>query len=143
MKALRAELCLFVVFFRHSAPSTASTVDILIGTRMMRGMAQKTVVSFIDDLDGESEAEGTVTFGLDGVEYEIDLTTENAEDLRDIFAPYIAAARRTGGRRSTGGDPEPIELVGLRPWRILNRQPKQGSTEGDQRLGQDRGLGCQ
>jgi hypothetical protein len=65
-------------------------------------MAQKTVVSFIDDLDGESEAEGTVTFGLDGVEYEIDLTTENAEDLRDIFAPYIAAARRTGGRRSTG-----------------------------------------
>jgi hypothetical protein len=66
-------------------------------------MAQKTVVSFIDDLDGESEAEGTVTFGLDGVEYEIDLTAENAEDLRDIFAPYIAAARRTGGRRSTGG----------------------------------------
>src|SRR3954451_23337661 len=65
-------------------------------------MAQKTVVSFIDDLDGESEAEGTVTFGLDGVEYEIDLTAENAEDLRDIFAPYIAAARRTGGRRSTG-----------------------------------------
>ena len=40
---------------------------------------------------------------LDGVEYEIDLTTENAEDLRDIFAPYIDAARRTGrGRRSTG-----------------------------------------
>jgi hypothetical protein len=75
-------------------------------------MAQKTVVSFIDDLDGESEAEGTVTFGLDGVEYEIDLTTENAEDLRDIFAPYIAAARRTGGRRSTGGTRSRSSLSG-------------------------------
>ncbi|MDT7745384.1 MAG: hypothetical protein QOE59_4462 [Actinomycetota bacterium] len=66
-------------------------------------MAQKTVVSFIDDLDGESEAEGTVPFSLDGVDYEIDLTEENAEDLREIFAPYIAAARRTGGRRASGG----------------------------------------
>ena len=57
-------------------------------------MAQKTVVSFIDDLDGESEAEGTVTFSLDGVDYEIDLSEENAEKLRGILAPYIAAGRR-------------------------------------------------
>lgn len=64
-------------------------------------MAQKTVVTFLDDLDGESEAEGTVPFALDGVEYEIDLTRENAEDLREIFAPYIAAGRRTGGRRAS------------------------------------------
>ncbi len=66
-------------------------------------MAQKTVVTFLDDLDGESEAEGTVPFALDGVEYEIDLTKENAEDLREIFAPYIAAGRRTGGRRTSSG----------------------------------------
>ena len=66
-------------------------------------MAQKTVVTFLDDLDGESEADGTVPFALDGVEYEIDLTKENAEDLRDIFAPYIAAGRRTGGRRTSSG----------------------------------------
>ena len=64
-------------------------------------MAQKTVVTFLDDLDGESEAEGTVRFALDGFEYEIDLTKENAEDLREIFAPYIAAGRRTGGRRAS------------------------------------------
>lgn len=64
-------------------------------------MAQKTVVTFLDDLDGESEADGTVRFALDGVEYEIDLTKENAEDLREIFAPYIAAGRRTGGRRAS------------------------------------------
>ena len=68
---------------------------------MITAMAQKTVVSYIDDLDGESEAEGTVPFGIDGVDYEIDLSSENAEDLRNALAPYIAAARRTGGRRST------------------------------------------
>jgi nucleoid-associated protein Lsr2 len=65
-------------------------------------MAQKTVVSFVDDLDGESEAEDTVPFALDGVEYEIDLTSENSEELREIFAPYIAAGRRTGGRARSG-----------------------------------------
>jgi Lsr2 len=65
-------------------------------------MAQKTVVSLIDDLDGESEADRTVPFGLDGVEYEIDLSDENASKLRDVLAPYVAAARRTGGRRSPG-----------------------------------------
>ena len=65
-------------------------------------MAQKTVVSLIDDLDGESEADRTVPFGLDGIEYEIDLSDENASKLRDALAPYVAVARRTGGRRSPG-----------------------------------------
>jgi hypothetical protein len=70
---------------------------------MILVMAQKTVVSLIDDLDGESEADETVEYGIDGVTYEIDLTKENAEALREIFAPYVAAARRSGGRaRSTG-----------------------------------------
>ena len=36
-------------------------------------MAQKVQTLFIDDIDG-SAAEGTVRFGLDGKEYEIDLT---------------------------------------------------------------------
>jgi nucleoid-associated protein Lsr2 len=62
-------------------------------------MAQKTVVSLVDDLEG-TEANETVEMALDGVTYQIDLSDKNAEALRDIFAPYIAAARRTGGRRS-------------------------------------------
>jgi hypothetical protein len=66
-------------------------------------MAHKTVVSLIDDLDGKSEADSTVPFALDGVEYEIDLTEENAENLREVFSAYVSAARRTGGRRSPGG----------------------------------------
>ena len=68
-------------------------------------MAQKTVVTLVDDLSGEeSEDISTVEFALDGVTYEIDLDEGNSAALRDALANYVAAARRTGGRRaaSTG-----------------------------------------
>jgi hypothetical protein len=42
------------------------------------------------------------TFSLDAKDYEIDLSDPNASKLRDALAPYVAAARRSGGRRSTG-----------------------------------------
>ncbi|MGH4015125.1 MAG: histone-like nucleoid-structuring protein Lsr2 [Pseudonocardiaceae bacterium] len=63
-------------------------------------MAQKTVVTMVDDLTGE-EAENIspVEFALDGVTYELDLSDENAAKLRDALAQYTGAARRTGGRR--------------------------------------------
>jgi hypothetical protein len=67
-------------------------------------MAQKTVVSLIDDLD-KSEADETVEFGLDGVAYEIDLSEKNADGLRNVLGDFIEHARRQGGRRrspSTG-----------------------------------------
>lgn len=63
-------------------------------------MAQKTVVTLIDDLD-EGEADQTVEFGLDGVTYEIDLSEKNASGLRDTLADYVAHARRTSGRRTS------------------------------------------
>src|SRR3954451_13393211 len=65
-------------------------------------MAQKTIVTLVDDLTGE-EAEdiATVEFALDGVTYEIDLDDKNSTKLRDALAEYVAAARRTGGRRSS------------------------------------------
>ena len=59
-------------------------------------MAQKMQTLFIDDLDG-SEADGTVRFGLDGADYEIDLNAAHAQELRDALAHYVAAARRAGG----------------------------------------------
>ena len=59
-------------------------------------VAQKIQTVFIDDLDG-SEAEGTVRFGLDGAEYEIDLNADHAQALRDVLARYVRAARRAGG----------------------------------------------
>ena len=59
-------------------------------------MAQKVQTLFIDDLDG-SEAEGTVRFGLDGAEYEIDLNAEHAQALRDALARYVGGG--PAGRR--------------------------------------------
>ncbi|KFZ80838.1 hypothetical protein ED92_10960 [Amycolatopsis sp. MJM2582] len=61
-------------------------------------MAQKVSVSLVDDIDG-TEAEETVEFGLDGVSYHIDLSEENAEELRDIFEQYVEHGRRAGGRK--------------------------------------------
>ena len=59
-------------------------------------MAQKIQTLYIDDLDG-SPAEGTVRFGLDGSEYEIDLNTEHATELRSALTRYAGAARRVSG----------------------------------------------
>ena len=59
-------------------------------------MAQKIQTLLIDDLDGK-EAESTVRFGLDGAEYEIDLSAKNAEAMRKALEPYVSAARRAAG----------------------------------------------
>ena len=69
-------------------------------------MAQRVNVVLVDDIDGKDAVE-TVTFALDGVEYEIDLSEDNASKLRDSLSVYIGHARRTGGRRrSSGGSGE-------------------------------------
>ena len=59
-------------------------------------MAQKVQTLLIDDLDG-GQAEGTVRFGLDGAEYEIDLSAKHAEAMRKALEPYVRAARRASG----------------------------------------------
>lgn len=61
-------------------------------------MAQKVNIILVDDIDG-SDAEETVTFGLDGSNYSIDLNAENAQELRDALAPFIGHARREGSSR--------------------------------------------
>jgi hypothetical protein len=62
-------------------------------------MAQKVTVLLVDDIDGGS-ADETVSFSLDGVSYEIDLSTKNAKTFRDALAQYVGQARRVGGRSS-------------------------------------------
>ncbi|WP_016697164.1 histone-like nucleoid-structuring protein Lsr2 [Actinoalloteichus spitiensis] len=78
-------------------------------------MAQKVTVQLLDDIDG-SVAEQTVKFGLDGVEFEIDLSNGNADKLRETLTPFVDNARRTGGRkrgsraaRATGSQPAPSQ----------------------------------
>src|SRR4030088_2806619 len=67
-------------------------------------MARKTIVTLVDDLDG-SKASETVQFALDGVAYQIDLSSLNASKLRDELAEYVARARRPDGitRPTTSG----------------------------------------
>jgi len=61
-------------------------------------VAQRTILELVDDLDG-GEADETVTFALDGVEFEIDLSADNAARLRDELAEFVGHARRIGGRK--------------------------------------------
>jgi hypothetical protein len=63
-------------------------------------MAQKVHIVLEDDLDG-SDATQTVSFGLDGTTYEIDLNDENAAALRDALAPYVGHGRKVSGARRT------------------------------------------
>lgn len=86
-------------------------------------MAERVVVTLVDDLDGSAAAE-KVQFALDGVSYEIDLSEENAVELREALAPYIGVARRTGGsvKRRTR---RPAEKPGpsateIRAWAVAN-----------------------
>ena len=61
-------------------------------------MAQKVHISLEDDIDG-GEATETVTFGIDGASYEIDLNDKNARGLRDALAVYVGHGRKAGGSR--------------------------------------------
>jgi hypothetical protein len=51
----------------------------------------------IDDIDG-GEAHETVQFALDGLAYEIDLSTPNASKLRATLDRYIEVSARVGHR---------------------------------------------
>ena len=83
-------------------------------------MAQQVQVVLVDDLDGGKAAE-TVSFALDGVSYEIDLSDKNAAKLRDALGLLGRARpprrwpprRRPGARRpaARSGD-----LAAMREW---------------------------
>lgn len=68
-------------------------------------MAQRTITTLVDDLDGTDLERGsgeTIRFGVDGRDYEIDLSDDNAAALREALRPYADAGRRVvplGSRR--------------------------------------------
>ncbi len=82
-------------------------------------MAQKVQTLYIDDIDG-SDAEGTVRFGLDGADYEIDLNAAHSQELRTSLQAYITHARKVGGiRRSSRGarrNASAIDTHAVRAW---------------------------
>jgi hypothetical protein len=78
--------------------------------RRVQIMAQKVHIVLVDDLDG-SDATETVSFGLDGTSYEIDLNDKNATALRDALSGYVGHARKVGSstrrRRSAAASSGP------------------------------------
>jgi Lsr2 len=89
-------------------------------------VAQKVQVILVDDIDGGSAVE-TVGFSLDGVSYEIDLSSKNAAKLRDAFAGYVGSARRVGGRSGRRGaapkrsSAAPNRTAEIRAWAKSNK----------------------
>lgn len=86
-------------------------------------MAQKVTVVLVDDID-KGPADETVSFSLDGVSYEIDLSAKNAAAFRDSLAQYVGPARRVGSRGSSG--------------RAQGRTPGRRRSTGDNRTAQIR-----
>lgn len=60
-------------------------------------MAQRVEILLVDDVDG-SEATQTVRFGLDGMEFEIDLNDAHADEMRSAIDKFVNVARRKGGK---------------------------------------------
>ena len=83
-------------------------------------MAQQVQVILVDDTDG-GPAEETVAFGLDGAEYEIDLSAKNAKNLRDALTPWKEKARKAGGGRRRGARKSSgSSSSDIRAWAIAN-----------------------
>ena len=99
-------------------------------------MARKVQVILSDDLGDSIAADETVSFALDGTTYEIDLSDDNAAELRNVFAKYVDAARKvsgrgnrssgagrakaTGGAAATGGRMDREQAGAIRDWARKN-----------------------
>lgn len=81
-------------------------------------MARKIHVELIDDLSGD-DAQETIRFSIDGNDYEIDLSSDNAAELRGRLERYTAKARRmrgTSGPRAGRVSMSRDETQKIRKW---------------------------
>ncbi|GAA1135088.1 Lsr2 family protein [Nocardioides aquiterrae] len=107
-------------------------------------MAQKVNIVLVDDIDG-SEATETVSFGLDGTTYEIDLNDKNAAALRDALASYVGHGRKVGaaprrGRRSAAAASNGPSAKEIRDWARANGHdvPDRGRVSAEVREAYDK-----
>jgi hypothetical protein len=82
-------------------------------------MSSKVIVLLEDDLDG-GKADETIEFGIDGAAYAIDLSDQNAKQLRDALDRYIGKARKVSGRRSTSKASSGVDNHAVRVWAASN-----------------------
>jgi hypothetical protein len=97
-------------------------------------MAERIQVELVDDIDG-SPAQQTVTFALDGVTYEIDLSEQHAQALRSVLSRYIDRARSP--QRSSGSrQQESEERRNRQANRQLTEQIRGAARRSRERLSQ-------
>jgi hypothetical protein len=108
-------------------------------------MAQRVQVLLVCDLhDGEVTGTESISFSVDGRNYEIDVCDAHAAELRDTFAPYVGAARRAGsgtnagsgrsrGRRGGGSSSVGVDPAAVRAWAKSNgvKVSERGRISGD------------
>lgn len=97
-------------------------------------MAERIQVELVDDIDG-SPAQQTVTFALDGVTYEIDLSEQHAQALRSVLSRYIDCARspqRPRGNRQQEQEERRSRLANRR----LTEQIRGAAARSRERLNQ-------
>lgn len=89
-------------------------------------MARETITKLVDDLDGGEAAE-TIHFGLDGQQYEIDLSAKNAKQLRSALSLYVEKGTRIAkaarGQRRQARDAATVaarreESRAIREWAV-------------------------
>ncbi|MEV1319448.1 Lsr2 family protein [Micromonospora arborensis] len=103
-------------------------------------MSKQIIHRLVDDLDG-GDADETVKFALDGVQYEIDLSTPNAEKLRSLFAPYTSRGAKVGrgavavAGRAVRGSVGSGSARGVRAGASINREQNKAIREWAKRAG--------
>ncbi|GGM76586.1 Lsr2 family protein [Dactylosporangium sucinum] len=98
-------------------------------------MARRVIHELIDDLDGE-HADESVSFGLDGVMYAIDLSAKNAAELREAFAPFVTAATKVG-RAATASGPA---RAGVRIRPVLTARAEREQNRAIREWAQSKGI---
>lgn len=83
-------------------------------------MARHIIETVTDDINNDEDAT-TVTFSVNGIDYEIDMAERSQAKFDKALAPFIGAARRVGGRRKTGGSSSKRQdLAAAREWLRAN-----------------------
>lgn len=102
-------------------------------------MVKEIVTTYRDDLDGSELPDDfrPTRFSFGGTEYEIDLSEENADRLREALAPFIDAARQvqprfgaapapsraSSGKRRNPSSSDSSRLAEIRTWANQNGYP--------------------
>ena len=105
-------------------------------------VARQIIHKLVDDVDG-GDADETVKFALDGVQYEIDLSAPNAEKMRDILTPYISHGAKVGrggiavAGRAVRGSAVAGSSRGARPSAAANRDQNKAIRDWAKRVGKE------